>query len=254
MEPHKQVPAGLFVPGTVPICVPARLGSTRAPGKLLAPYGHGTVLSAVLRCARASGLGPVTLLAEDEALLPVAKAEGVGGILVQGARNGTERIAKAVALGLVEPCPRGFVVNLQGDAVGAPSAALELAVSVLAADTGASVGTVGVWAERAAVAGRTTAAVAGGRARWFSRHPLPFDRDDVGAPVWVHVGVYAYRREALLAVAQAEPTPAERLEQLEQLRFLESGHHIAAGTLPGGAEHAFAVDTPADLRFGNRTP
>jgi 3-deoxy-manno-octulosonate cytidylyltransferase (CMP-KDO synthetase) len=90
---------------------------------------------------------------------------------------------------------------------------------------------------------------ADGRALYFSRAAIPFSRDPAAgsqATALHHVGLYAYRREALLRFSQLEPTALERSEKLEQLRALEHGMDIAVVVMAGGAP--LEVDTPADLK------
>jgi 3-deoxy-manno-octulosonate cytidylyltransferase (CMP-KDO synthetase) len=88
---------------------------------------------------------------------------------------------------------------------------------------------------------------AGGRALYFSRSPIPHDRSAPGAPTGAlrHVGIYAYRRDTLLAFARMAPTPLERTENLEQLRALENG--IVIGVVRRAEGVPIEVDTPEDL-------
>jgi 3-deoxy-manno-octulosonate cytidylyltransferase (CMP-KDO synthetase) len=91
----------------------------------------------------------------------------------------------------------------------------------------------------------------GGFALYFSRAPIPYTRDPRGGwpPMYRHVGLYAYRRSALLVLASLEPTPLERAEALEQLRALEHGIRIKAVET---AYESFGVDTPDDLEHVRR--
>jgi 3-deoxy-manno-octulosonate cytidylyltransferase (CMP-KDO synthetase) len=83
-----------------------------------------------------------------------------------------------------------------------------------------------------------------GDALYFSRAPVPFNRDGAAVPMWKHLGLYAYRRSFLLELSRLPPTPLERAEALEQLRVLEHGYRIRTVET---AEDSIEVDTPQDL-------
>ena len=165
-------------------------------------------------------------------------------------QSGTDRLAE-VALSL--DCD--VVVNVQGDEPLIDPGAIGEAVSPLAADASILVTTlyrrisdpeeltnpniVKVTVDRA------------GYALYFSRAPIPYVRDPRSGwpPLYRHVGLYAYRRSALLVLASLDPTPLERVEALEQLRALEHGIRIKAVET---AYESFGVDTPEDLEHVRR--
>lgn len=227
----------------ITVCLPARWASTRLPGKLARLWRGRPVLAWTVEAALAAEIGPVCVLSDDPRLDAVATGARV--IRIAGSfLNGSERIAEAIRRGLLGA--PDIVVDLQADAVGATPAVLRAAVEALIADPAASLATVVVRTRRDEVIGRTTAAVAAGRALYFSRHPLPAAHADA-APVLAHIGVYAYRVPRLLELSVLAPGPLERAEGLEQLRWLENGDVIAVAVLPEGADLAFAVDSAADL-------
>ena len=226
-----------------PICLPARWGSVRLPGKLARVWRGTPVLTHVTRIALDSGLGPVHVLSDDPRL-DLLGAEATVHRVEGPWRNGSERIAAAVRAGLIGAADR--ILNLQADAVGASPAALAAALDALDADPSATLATVAVRAPRESVVGRTTVVAAGGRALYFSRHALPAAHTGP-ATVLAHLGIYAYRTDRLLEIAACPPGPLEDAEGLEQLRWLEQGDRIALAVLDGPAALAAAVDSAADL-------
>jgi len=159
--------------------------------------------------------------------------------------SGTDRLAE-VAAGL--DCD--VVVNVQGDLPLIDPAAIDEAVAPFANDSGLLITTL---YRRITDAGDLknpnivkVALDRGGYALYFSRAPIPYIRDPRGGwpPLYRHIGLYAYRRSALMVVAALEPTPLERAEGLEQLRALEHGIRIKA--VESGYE-SVEVDTPDDL-------
>lgn len=228
---------------SIPVCLPARWGAKRLPGKLARSFRGRPVLAVTVAIAEAAELGAVCVLSDDARLdeaVPGARIHRVDGPW----RNGSERIAAALRAGLLG-APE-FVVNLQADAVGASPAAVRAALEALRADPDATLGTVAVRAPRDAVPGRTTVVAARGRALYFSRHRMPAPHTGP-SEVLAHLGIYAYRVPRLLEVATLAPGPLERAEGLEQLRWLEQGDRIALALLDGPPSLAHAIDSVADL-------
>lgn len=253
------------------IVIPARWGSTRLPGKPLADLAGKTLLQ------RAAAIGAIAASRRPETGMVVATdddrvadhARALGhAVVVTGAdvANGTAR-ALAAARAMAEP--PAFIVNLQGDNPFTPPATLLAMIDALAA--GASVATPVVsldWADldrlrqhkvRSPFSGTTCVRDAAGRALWFSKQILPAIRDEaderartVSSPVFRHVGLYGYTLAALEAFCAASPSPYERLEGLEQLRFFALGlpiQTIAVGKHPLSMS---GIDTADDLAAARR--
>jgi 3-deoxy-manno-octulosonate cytidylyltransferase (CMP-KDO synthetase) len=236
--------------------IPARYRSTRLPGKALAAIGDRPMICHVVeRTRRARGLAGVIVATDDERIGAAVRAIGGEVVMTRADHpSGTDRLAE-VAAGLAA----AVVVNVQGDLPLLDPAMVELLAARMAADPTLPMATLATpiaddaeWRSPhvvKVVAGRD------GRALYFSRSPIPFDRDGVrrpGEPLgWRHVGMYAYRREMLLRLAALPPSPLELRERLEQLRALE--HGIAIGVVEWrGAEPLIEVDTPEDLERARR--
>ena len=164
--------------------------------------------------------------------------------------SGTDRLAEVAA---TLDCD--VVVNVQGDLPLIDPAAIDAAVAPFAGDPGVLMTTLyRRITESADLTNPNIVKVVidrGGYALYFSRAPIPYIRDPRGGwpPLYRHVGLYAYRRSALMVIAALEPTPLERAESLEQLRVLEHGIRIKAVET---AYESVEVDTPADLEHVRR--
>jgi 3-deoxy-manno-octulosonate cytidylyltransferase (CMP-KDO synthetase) len=230
------------------IVIPARMTSTRLPGKPLALIGAEPMIVHVWRRAVASGVGPVVVAcAEDEIVAAIAAAGGQAVLTRPDHPSGSDRVFEAVSA--LDPARRhDVVVNLQGDlplidpeairAVLAPLADAAIDIATLAAAIGAG-------DEREApsvvkVAAGFAPGMRTARALYFSRLPVPWGEGGH----YHHIGIYAYRRAALERFVALPPTALERRESLEQLRALESGMRIAVALVDAVP---FGVDTPADL-------
>ncbi|MFI4965354.1 MAG: 3-deoxy-manno-octulosonate cytidylyltransferase [Caulobacterales bacterium] len=230
------------------VLIPARMAATRLPGKPLADIGGVPMIVRVLRQAQAAGVGPVAVAAGDSAIVEAVEAAGGNAVLTDpDLPSGSDRIVAALA----EIDPQGrhdVVVNLQGDIPFVRPEAIAAVVGLLAAQPACDLATVMVAeadpAERAnpdvpkVVAamqpdGRTA------RALYFTRSVLYGE-----APVWLHHGIYGFRRAALARFCAAPPSPLEKRERLEQLRALELGLSIWAAVID---EAPISVDNPADL-------
>ena len=231
--------------------IPARFHSTRLPGKALAPIaGRPMVWHVAARTRRARGLARVIVATDDARIVDAVAATGAEAVLTRADHpSGTDRLAEVVA-GL----DVGVVVNVQGDLPLLDPAMVERLVARMAGDPKLPMATLATpiadeaeWRSPHVV---KVVCDAGGRALYFSRSPIPHDRDGsrpAGEPLgWRHIGMYAYRRDVLLRLAALPPSPLERRERLEQLRALE--HGIAIGVVEWtAAEPLIEVDTEADL-------
>ena len=161
--------------------------------------------------------------------------------------SGTERVAEVVAK--KEFTEFDLVLNVQGDEPLVARAALHGAVSRVRA--GDPIGTAACELDPALARDPNRVKVVTdprGRALYFSRAPIPYDRDGSGDVIYhQHVGVYAYTREALERWVRLPPVPEERWERLEQLRPLWHGMTIGVALLPGAV--ARGVDTPDDVEW-----
>lgn len=223
--------------------IPARMASTRLPGKpLLRETGKPLIQHVVENAAKAKRLSRIVVATDDQVIIDAVHGFGGEAVLTDQHPNGTSRIAQALTLLGAE---HELIVNVQGDEPEIDPAVIDALVDGLAADTEAPMATL---CSRFAMGEDPTnpnivKLVRGvsGRAMYFSRSLIPFDRDAGGvggveakpqaAPgtaLWKHPGLYAYRRGFLLETYPTlAPTPLEELEKLEQLRVLEHGHAIA---------------------------
>ncbi len=261
--------SGMWVAATLEdplVCIaviPARYASTRFPGKPLAKEtGKFLVQHVCERVARAERIDRVIVATDDERIASAVKSFGGECVMTRADHpSGTDRVAE-----VARTIPCDVVVNVQGDEPEIEPGAIDLLAS-LACDGSNPMATL---ACPFAAAGRggivaevddpncVKVVVADGRALYFSRSPIPYRRDGsvIEAGPYLHLGVYAYRREFLLELATLKPTPLERVEGLEQLRVLEHGRAIAVGVVERAA---VGIDTPADYsafveRFKSSVP
>jgi 3-deoxy-manno-octulosonate cytidylyltransferase (CMP-KDO synthetase) len=234
------------------LLIPARLASTRLPAKPLAEIGGVPMIVRVLRQAEAAGLGPVAVAAgEAEIVTAVERAGGRAVLTDPGLPSGSDRIH--AALEMLDPeCRHDVVINLQGDLPALDPGQIR-AVAAALQNSGADIATLAAEitdpAERdnpsvvkAVVAWDQSGRL--GRALYFTRATAPTGE----GPLFHHVGIYAYRREALARFVALPPSPLERREKLEQLRALEANMSIAVARVDSVP---LSVDTPADLAKAN---
>ena len=228
------------------ILIPARFASSRFPGKPLVELkgAGGTpkplIQRSVEAARRISGISGVFVVTDDERIANACTKFGAGVIMTSPeCRNGTERCAEALAQ-LHEP---DLVINFQGDALLTPPGFVESLIARMDEDSDALVATPAMrlrsgevralQAEEAAgrVGGTTVVTDTGGYALYFSKRLIPHlpagSLDGELSPVRLHVGVYAYRPEALERYAATPVSELETLEGLEQLRFLAAGIPVA---------------------------
>lgn len=249
------------------IVIPARYASSRYPGKPLAMLtgATGVTKSLIERswdAASAVRGADRVVVATDDARIRAA-AEGFGAAVVMTSpecQNGTERCAEALArLG------GGYdiVVNLQGDAPLTPPWFVEDLIAGLAADPAAQVATPVLRCDGRALSGlledRRHGRVGGTTAvfdrdrhgLYFSKEVIPYlgetYADDAPTPVFHHVGVYAYRPQALAAYGTWPAGPLEQLEGLEQLRFLENGHAVLCVEVAARGRQFWELNNPQDV-------
>lgn len=249
------------------IIIPARHASTRFPGKPLVPLrganGAAKTLiqrswecaSSVLDCAA------VWVATDDQRIAD--EVEGFGGQVVMTSpdcANGTERCADAIErLGNVAP----VIVNLQGDAPLSPAFVVSQLVDRLEQDASLAMATPAVRcspsvlehlladAAQGRVGGTTAVFDRADRALYFSKRILPYLPDSATSsqpsPVHLHLGIYAYRQEALFSYRRSQPSSLELLEGLEQLRFLDLGMPVSVVRLEPLEWDSIELNNPSDV-------
>jgi 3-deoxy-manno-octulosonate cytidylyltransferase (CMP-KDO synthetase) len=183
------------------------------------------------------------LVATDDARIAecVRSAGGEAVLTAADATSGTDRVAE-----VARRFPADAYVNVQGDEPLMPAENVDRAIEILEEGSRRTLATLStpIGADAAGDPNTVKVAVAAdGRALYFSRSPIPYWRQ--GVPAYrKHLGLYAYRAKTLAELAALPPSPLERAESLEQLRWLEAGHAIWVGEAAGDS---IGVDTPADL-------
>jgi 3-deoxy-D-manno-octulosonate cytidylyltransferase len=223
--------------------VPARYASVRFPGKPLALLaGKPMLLHVVEACQAARKLSRVAVATDDERIAAAVRGAGSEAILTSPrAASGTDRLAEAA-----HSLPADIYVNIQGDEPLMSPQNVDRAVEALLASDERRIATltIALPAADAPDPNVVKAALAkDGRALYFSRAPIPFPRG--GAPAYrKHLGIYAYRAKTLAELAALPPSPLEKMESLEQLRWLEAGYDIWVAE---AFSDSIGVDTPEDL-------
>ena len=225
--------------------IPSRFASTRFPGKPLTPLlGRPMVQHVHDRCVESGAFERVIVATDDERIASTVRAFG-GEVAMtsESCATGTDRVAE-VARQLPEA---EVLVNVQGDEPAIHPAALATLARAFA-DAAVQMATLVRPLDEAERVNPNVVKVVrdrAGRALYFSRADLPFDRDQKGgAPRFAHLGIYGYRREVLLRLAGLAPTPLEETERLEQLRALEHGIAIHCFDTP---HTSLGVDVPGDV-------
>ena len=239
------------------VVVPARYGSERFPAKVLADLNGLPLVAHTAKAAEASGAASVIVATDDQRVIDRLTPLGLRCELTAvGHLSGTDRVNEvAQRLGWADD---QIIVNLQGDEPLMPPEVFRACVNALAADPALDIATP-VHAINSADDFQSPHVVkvvidGNGRARYFSRAPIPAPRaallrgqialPDCGA--WRHIGLYAYRCAGLRRLAELPAAPTEQAESLEQLRALWNGLQIQA--VPVDQAPATGVDTPADLQ------
>lgn len=228
--------------------IPARYDSTRLPGKVLREIAGKPMLYRVYSNARRSSVLTDLLVATDsEKVLEYCRREGIPVMLTGRHPSGTDRLREV--MGRLEA---DVYINIQGDEPTIRPEHLEAVVGPFRTKD-ARVATLKVEIGEAAAKDPNTVKVVTdeiGRALYFSRHPIPFDRDGTGGVKrYKHIGIYAYTREALEFFHSLPESSLESAEKLEQLRFLQNGVAIYVVETPFDT---VGVDTEADLQRVHR--
>ena len=234
------------------ILIPARMAATRLPNKPLADIGGKAMIVRAYESALNSGL-PVAVAAGDQAIVDAIEEIGGTAILTDpDLPSGSDRIRAAVEA--IDPQGEyDAIINLQGDMPFADPGLATACAALLHGEPTCDIATL--VAAESDISDRSNpdvvkAVLALGegerqaKALYFTRSTLYGD-----APVWRHIGIYGYRREALMRFCAAPPSPLEKREKLEQLRALEMGLSIWAAVI---GEAPLSVDNPTDLEAARR--
>lgn len=228
------------------------MAATRLPNKPLADIGGKPMIVRAWEQAALSGFRVAVAAGDPEIVEAVEAAGGLAVLTDPDLPSGSDRIRAAVEA--VDPDgAHDLVINIQGDMPFASPDLARACADLLARESACDIATL--VAAEADVSDRTNPDVVkavlalpegetSGRALYFTRSTLYGD-----GPIWRHVGIYGYRREALMRFCAAPPSPLEQREKLEQLRALEMGLQIWASVID---EAPLSVDNPADLEAARR--
>ena len=244
------------------IVIPARYASTRFPGKPLAEIGGIAMLTRTAEIARQ--VGDFVIATDDDRIEDFCCERDFPVVMTDPARpSGSDRAKVAADL---FDLGADIIVNLQGDAPFTPPSYIQACLDALTKDRNADIATPVVplsWEaldelrqakKTTPFSGTCTIVGEDGRAHWFSKNIVPAIRKEAAmrqsgdlSPVLQHVGLYAYRREALNRYVTLPPSPYEQLEGLEQLRALENGLSITCARVDSHPMSQAGIDTPEDL-------
>jgi len=238
--------------------IPARYASTRLPGKVLLSLGGKPMIQWVFERSRsASVLDEVLVATDDRRVADVVKGFGGTAVLTSpDCSSGTERLAEAVQLPGSPAEDSDIVVNIQGDQPFIDPVMIEEGVRPLLDDPELPMATLMHPIQRQDdLADPNVVKVVvdrAGNALYFSRSLLPYPQKEIPHQVYEHVGLYVYRKEFLVGLANMEPTLLEQVEALEQLRVLEHGYKLRCveTRCEDNEFSGFSVDTENDLRRG----
>lgn len=236
---------------SVLVVIPARYASTRFPGKPLAILGDKPMIQHVYeKVMLAKGVDKAVVATDDKRIYEKVTAFG-GEVMMTSDKhqNGTDRVAE-VAEHFTD---YDIVINVQGDEPFLDPTDIEKLVLLLENDNNpiATLATA-IKTSKSLFDANTVKVIfdQNAQAIYFSRHPIPFDRNAENEN-WIknrvyfkHIGIYGFRRNVLLEVANLAPSALEKSESLEQLRWIENGYSIAVGITD---KDAFGIDTPEDM-------
>ncbi len=238
---------------SVTVIIPARMGSTRFPGKPLALISGKTLIQ---RCcesaARAEGVDRVVVATDSKRIAAGARSGGLQAVLTEGEfRTGSDRVAKAATiLGLDLD---DIVVNIQGDQPLCPPSMVEEAIKPLFEEADLDLSTLAVTLEPGEESdpGKVKVVLDSvGNALYFSRAAIPHPRDRDAASLFLkHLGIYAFRNSSLQAFSLLPTGILEDIEKLEQLRALENGYRIKVAVTDLDSP---SVDIPQDIELIER--
>jgi 3-deoxy-manno-octulosonate cytidylyltransferase (CMP-KDO synthetase) len=225
--------------------IPARLQSTRLPRKMLRDIaGRALVLRTYDAAKRSAHLTDVLIATDSEEVAAVCSLNGVPAVVTSPDHpSGTDRVWE-----VAQHREADVYVNIQGDEPLITPGHIERLVTPFLTERETQVTTLCIRATEAELPNPAVNKVVvgvDGYALYFSKYPIPYDRDGRGVVRYKHVGLYAFRRPALEAFHALPPSPLELTERLEQLRFLEHGIRIRVIETE---EATIGVDTEADVK------
>jgi len=228
------------------VVIPARYGSTRFPAKVVArDTGKFLVQHTYERALSAKSVQDVLIATDDDRVMQACESFDGRCIMTSADhQSGTDRIAEAVA-----NVDADIIVNLQADEPEIDPANIDFLIDLLDGDKDASMATLLAGFDNAEQVADPNVVKCttdqNGRAIYFSRSPIPYDRDNGGVGDYKtylrHLGIYAYRKDFLMQITKLPQTPLELTEKLEQLRVIENGHSIITGKVP---QSWTGIDTP----------
>ena len=234
---------------SVLVVIPARYASIRFPGKPLAPISGKPMIQHVVEHVRLATLPSRIIVAtEDPRIKSAVEAFGAESILTRpDHRTGTDRIAEVAT-----HIPADIYINVQGDEPLIDPGTIDAVAAAMLEDHSIQLATpcAAITVPDEIMDPNIVKVVQDfdAQALYFSRAPIPWVRDTgdrVAAKHWKHIGLYGYRRDTLLEFPTLPPGELERIEQLEQLRWLENGFHMhVVETM----YNAVSVDVPADIQ------
>jgi 3-deoxy-manno-octulosonate cytidylyltransferase (CMP-KDO synthetase) len=225
--------------------IPARYHSTRLPGKaLLDIAGHPMIEHVYRRASSAHSIDAVVVATDDERIASAVERFGGTAQLTSSSHpSATDRVAE-----LADTVPCRMIVNLQGDEPLIDPGVIDATIAPMLADPSIEMATPARPIHASDLENPHVVKVVtdrNGFALYFSRAPIPFDRDGRGTTIArAHIGLYVYRRDTLLRLARLAPTPLEQVESLEQLRALEHGIRVK---VVDTTYESVGVDTAEDL-------
>jgi 3-deoxy-manno-octulosonate cytidylyltransferase (CMP-KDO synthetase) len=231
----------------VVICIPARFGSTRFPGKVLAKLAGKPIIQWVFEKAKSSIANDVIVATDSPKVMNVV--ESFGGKCVMTDPNhpsGTDRTWEAI-----QNIDCDIIVNVQGDEPLIDVSTINKLIKALKNNPEIEMGTVVVKADRDVIGQDPNAVKAvlnrENYALYFSRSEVPYIRDkNDNYPIYHHIGIYAFRRDILKRFMSLPPSDLENCEKLEQLRALDNGIKIFA--IIADQNNGIGIDTPEDLK------
>jgi 3-deoxy-manno-octulosonate cytidylyltransferase (CMP-KDO synthetase) len=229
------------------VLIPARMASVRLPGKPLADIAGEPMIVHVMRRAQAAAVGPVVVATDSEAIAACVEKAGGRAVMTRADHaSGSDRIFEALQAADLDG-RAGIIVNVQGDLPTLAPSDVASAIAPLS-DPAVDIGTLAAEIRRTEERGNPNVVKVVGtpiaerrlRALYFTRAQAPYGE----GTLYHHIGLYAYRREALARFVGLPASPLEQREKLEQLRALEAGMRIDVSIVDSVP---LGVDTPEDL-------